>query len=300
MSVRRSAARPRPSVVPLDRTGADRFVPWMVAPMVYLATLALIAALAAGTLADRWDADLSGTMTVEIPATASPADQAVRVGAALAVLRDWPGIDAAAPVGDDDVARLLEPWLGQDLPLGDLPLPALIDVRLADQGQVDAAGLRAALAEAAPGTQLDDHGRWREDVRTMAATVRLVALVFVVLIALAAVSAIVFVTRAGLAIHRPVIDLLHLIGATDAYVARQFQRHAFRLAARGALVGLAMTLVTLAGLASALSGIDRMLLPALAMGRGAWLSLGLVPLATAGLATATARLTVLRALARLP
>src|SRR3546814_5129324 len=58
----------------------------------------------------------------------------------------------------------------------------------------------------------------------MADTIRLVAMILVVLIALAAVAAIVFVTRAGLAIHRPVIDLLHLIGATDAYVARQFER----------------------------------------------------------------------------
>lgn len=297
---RKTTARSPLPVVPFGRGGTDRFVPWMIAPMVYLATLALITALAVGAMAERWEAGLTGTMTAEIPAPQDPADRDRLVEAAIRVLDDWPGVASAAPLDEGRVETLLEPWLGTEVPLGELPLPTLIEITLAEDAAVETPALAAALDSAAPGTVLDDHGRWREDLRAMAGTIRLVALVLVFLIGLAAVAAIVSVSRAGFAIHAPVIDLLHVMGATDRYIARQFERHAFRLAARGAAAGLLLTCLTLAGLSWGLAGVDRMLLPGLALGGSAWIALALVPVGTAILAMGTARITVLRALARLP
>ena len=60
----------------------------------------------------------------------------------------------------------------------------------------------------------------------------------VLLVGGASVAAVVFAVRTGLAIHSPVVELLHIMGATDAYVARQFQTHVAGLALRGGLVGL--------------------------------------------------------------
>lgn len=297
--MRGSQRRGPSTAVPLGRGGPDRFVPWMLAPMVYLAMVALCAALAATAVAQRWDAGLRGALTVQIPPAEAAAGPAPAVDAVLAVLQDWPGVSSATPLDQAETGRLLEPWLGEALPLDALPLPTLIDVRVAD-GAVDTGAMAAAVAAAAPGAVLDDNGRWRQDVRALTTAIRLIAVTMVALVAVAAVAAVVFVTRAGLAIHRPVIDLLHLIGATDAYVAAQFQRHAFNLAARGALIGTVLTLASLAALLWALADLEEVLPLLPSFGTVGWIAVGLVPIAVAMLAMVTARITVLRTLARLP
>ena len=92
--------------VPLRRTGADRFVPWLIAPMAYLATLSLAAVMATSALIDSWDVGLSGSLTIQIQAakTGEAEDLAISTGEALSVLRGWPGIADATPIDKPEVA----------------------------------------------------------------------------------------------------------------------------------------------------------------------------------------------------
>jgi cell division transport system permease protein len=119
------------------------------------------------------------------------------------------------------------------------------------------------------------------------------------LVGLAAIITVVFVTRTGLEIHRQVIELLHLMGAQDRYIAREFQRHALRLGLRGGLFGFALAAAALAGLAWLARGSNAALLPDLDLAPLDWAWLALLPLAAAVTAMWTARLTVLRTLVRL-
>ncbi len=292
--------------VPLKRSGADRFVPWLIAPMAYLATLSLAAVMTAAALIDGWDVGLTGSLTIQIQAAKTGGDEehAISTGEALAVLRDWPGVADAVPIDRPVVAELLGPWLGEDLPIDQLPLPTLIDVTLSGDPPVDLPALSAALDDAAEGVTVDDHGTWLSDLKAVANTVLLFASLLMLLISLSAVATVVFVTRAGLAIHRNVIDLLHTIGATDSYVARQFEWYAFALGLRGAVIGFVLAVATLvvmyrvAGVAGEAGAGSLLSMPALTQAQ--WASLILVPVAAILLAAITARATVLRTLARLP
>src|SRR3546814_20799414 len=67
----------------------------------------------------------------------------------------------------------------------------------------------------------------------------------------------------GLAAHQRSIELLHMIGAQDPYVARQFQNHALRFGLRGGLIGLLGALPTLYLARLLLQRIDSGLLPEL-------------------------------------
>lgn len=297
--MRRQARAGRGHVVPLGRDGADRYVPWILAPMVYLACLALAVALSTAALAERWDRGLSGAMTVELPGALPMDERPDTLAAIMEILTAWPGVAGATVLDEDAMGRLLAPWLGPDANLGDLPVPVLIDVTLAEEPAVDPVALEAALAEAAPGALVDDHGQWRRDLLAVATTVKAAAAAFMLLAALSMMAAVVFATRAGFAIHRPVIDLLHLMGATDAYVARQFQGHALRLAIRGAVAGSLLAVVTLALLQAALPGGEGGLLPSFALDARSALALLAVPAATALLAAATARIAVRLTLARI-
>lgn len=289
----------RRSDLPLEGDESSRFIPWIIAIMVYLASLALAGALVAGSTIERWNRGLMGSLTVQImPGEGSdPKATSLRVDTAMALLLGTAGIAHAEVLSDARIARLLQPWLGS-ADLRELPLPILIDVHLDAGANLDLTSLAARLSEAVPGATLDDHQRWLGELVALGRSIELIASLVLVLIALTAAAVIVFGTRTALAIHHNVIEVMHLIGAQDSYVARQFQAHALAIALRGALMGLAAAVATLLAVAY-LGGAGGGVLPALAFRPWQWLALLLPALATALIAMLTARATVLRTLARM-
>lgn len=289
--------------IPFGRDGGSRFLPALTLLMVFLAGLALAAVMDLERALARWDASLTGTLTVELPAQTAPNDKSL--DAALAVLHAAPGIKSATPIDRAATAKLIEPWLGTALSPADLELPRLIDVRLDPAGHADLAALRAKLTAAVPNTMLDDHQLWLDSLAHFARSAELTAIGILVLIGGVAVISVSFATRTGLAVHRETIELLHLIGARDTYVARQFERQALRLALVGGTIGLALTAAALMALsqaanASAFLGYSVTLLPALHLHGWNWVVLAVLPLIAGLVAMATARLTVLTTLRRLP
>ncbi len=286
--------------LPLGADGTTRFVPWLIAVMVYLAALALAAGMATADAASRWNAGLAGTATVEIAPASDRATTDERVGDALAILRATPGVIAATPISEAEVAELLAPWVTTGELPSELTLPRLIDVRFDPGTAVDLRTLGAKLSALIPGARLDDHGTWLQRLRALGTSVQIAAALVVALIAGASAATVIFATSAGLAIHREVIELMHWIGARDAYVARQFQSHAMSLALRGGVAGVLMGAATLAGFRALMGPSQGSLLPDVGLGPATWAALAILPLAAAGIATLTAKATVLRALRRLP
>jgi cell division transport system permease protein len=152
---------------------------------------------------------------------------------------------------------------------------------------------------------LDDHQQWLDRLYALALSVEAAGLAIVAMVSAASVLTVVFTTRAGLAVHRDVIELLHMMGARDGYIARQFQREALRLGFAGGIGGLILAAVTIWGLGHAadavsIFGDEAALLPDLELVAWQWGALVLLPVAAGIAAMVTARLTVLSALARLP
>lgn len=291
----------RRSDLPLGRDASSRFLPWLIAVMVYLAALALVSALSINKLVARWDSGLTGQLTVEVPPQESDEEERKAMNAVLAVLVATPGVSEADVLGKDDVQRLLAPWLGSGVATADLPLPRLIAVRLARGAAPDLEALARSLEAAAAGTRVDDHQRWLSSLIDVARSVELVAALVVALAGASAALTVVLVTRMGLAVHRQVIELLHLIGARDDYVARQFQAHALSLTLRGGLIGLAAAGLTVFGIAQLMGPLAAPLLPdPNLISGGEWALLLLLPALAALLALATARWTALQTLARMP
>jgi cell division transport system permease protein len=295
--------------LPLERReGAGLFMIGTIALMVFLAVLAIAAAMAANGAVGRWDGSLAGRFTVQIP----PAS-ADRLDAVVGLLKRARGVVRAEPLSVADTAGLLEPFLGSAIRGGDLPLPRLVDVAVDPGAPPDFAALRRSLASAAPGALLDDHHLWLGRLFALAGALQITAVGVVLLVGGAAVLAVVFATRTGLAIHHNVVEVLHLVGAHDSYIARQFERQALRLGLEGGLAGLAAAACILAlliriagaagaGTAAAVAGSGSAaasLVPELALTGSQWAILMLLPLVAAAVAMLTARITVLRALGRM-
>ena len=289
--------------IPFGRDGSGRFLPALTALMVFLAGLALAAVMALDHTLARWDQSLTGTLTVEVPAATGASDPGL--AAALGVLHATPGIERATLLDRAATLKLVEPWLGTSLSPADLELPRLIDVRLDATARPDLAALRAKLTQAAPGSVLDDHQLWLDSLTRFARSAEITALAVLALIGGVAVLSVSFATRTGLAVHRDIIELLHLMGAHDGYVARQFERQALRLALIGGIAGLALAAAALLALehatgAAALLGRGVTLLPALHLRGWNWAALVALPPVAGLVAMTTARLTVLATLRRLP
>jgi cell division transport system permease protein len=286
----------------LGKDEAPLHLDWIVAAMAFLAALAIVGALATADAAQRWRTGLTGSLTVELPAVTvgtaaeSHASTEERLKRALDVLRAEPGIQRAAAVPQSRIAELLAPWLGTAGLADTLPVPQLIDVMLAPDGHLDMAGLKQRLAAAVEGASVDDHQLWVADLVHLARLGVGVALAIVLLVALTAAAAMVIATRAGLAVHHDAIDLLHLMGAEDDYIADQFAGQATRLGLRGGLLGLLIAALALVAFGVASQAVDPKLLPRLWPSAGQLLPLLLVPPAAAGLGWFTARWTVRQAL----
>lgn len=230
---------------------ADRAVPptghtarltvFTSAAMAFLAVFALALSLAAGRLAERWGEELARTSTVRISA---PAGQvAAQTDAVLRVLRTTPGIAEARALTEDEQRALLSPWFGPDLPLDTLPVPQLVEI-VEDGRGYDSDGLRLRLSAEAPGAVLDDHTRWREPLVRAADRLRLLGTISILLIGAATASMITLAANAALAANSQVINVLRLVGARDAYIARAFVRRFTLRALTGAAAG------TVAGMAA--------------------------------------------------
>ncbi len=294
------AKKRKRQAVPLDRDASGRYLPLLVAIMVYLAALALAGAISVNKLAERWDSGLSGALTVQIPAGSAAAEDGPALDALVTALRASPGVLSVEPMDKTEITALLEPWLGDSVAAGDLPLPRLVAVTVEPGATPDIEGLRAQLQDLAPGSQLEDHQRWLARLLDLARAVEIMAGVVVLLVLLAACIMVTFVTRMGLAAHEQAIELLHLIGAQDSYVARQFQNRALSLGLRGGILGLLCAMPTLYLARLLLQRIDSGLLPELTLRSWEWAIVILLPVAAALVTMVTARVTVLRTLARMP
>lgn len=286
--------------IPLSQDATGRFLPWIIALMVYLAALALAASLILSGLARRWDGELSAGMTVQIAptGTANARELDDRVRKVMDALSASAFVVDARRLSDADARALVEPWLGDGALISELPLPVLVDVRLTDGA--DPTDLAEQLRRAAPNVTVEDPARWLGDLRRLARTVQAVSVGIIALIGGAGVASIIFAASAGFAVHREEVELLHVMGATDGYVAGQFQRHMLRQSVLGGGLGLLLALLTLWGLQQAGRGLDAALLPDMALSPRDWAWLPIVPVVAALLAAVTARLTVMRALGRLP
>jgi cell division transport system permease protein len=220
-----------------------------------------------------------------------------RTAAAVDALENDPGVVNFSVVASKDAAKLLEPWLGKGNAAA-LNVPALIELHLTDEGRRSTDALAEKLGAISPGVVLDDHGGWNDRIAGAARSGQAVAFIVFILIMGAACAISIFAARAGLSANADVVSLLHLVGATDAFIAAEVQRRFTVIGLRGSILGLAaaLFLLLLLALATRAHSADGMLLPGLAIGPGVALPLVTVPIAICLVTAVAARFTVLRTL----
>jgi cell division transport system permease protein len=222
-------------IIPRDSI-AGRALVVVIAIMTFLACLTAGGALLVEKASREWRSEALSEVTIQL--RPRPGEDLDRLAAkTVAAASAAPGVERVHAYSARESEKLLEPWLGEGLDLSLLPIPRMIVVHMRDQPLEGLDRLKTALAAEVPDASLDDHRLWAARLGAMAnAIVALAAALFALMI-VAMGTAIGFATRGAMAGNREIIEVLHLVGASDAFIAKEFQRHFLRLGFRGALIG---------------------------------------------------------------
>src|SRR3954467_15123139 len=208
----------------------------VVAIMTFLASITTGAVLLVAASAAEWQSDVASEITIQVRPLVGRDIERDTVAAAEAV-RTQPGIVEVRPFSRGESAKLLEPWLGSGLSLDDLPVPRVIVARIAPGAVLDLPGLRSRVAQAAPSASVDDHRAWIERMRSMTGAIVFAGIGILALVIIATIISVSFATRGAMAANRPIVEVLHFVGAGDRYIANRFLRHFFPLSLEGGLTG---------------------------------------------------------------
>jgi len=284
-------ARWRPAPFLPEAEARDGALIFVVAVLCFLACLTAMGVLAANRAAQGWTGQLTGEATVIVRPRGGETPDAAAARAAEA-LSGTAGVAEARALEPAKAYDLIRPWLGDVSDLEDLPVPRLVAVTLNAKHPADAARLKAALAAQNIDATVDDHSVWIKDIRRAGGLVRWLGAGVFLLIAAAAAAVVAFATRAGLAARRDVVEVLHLAGAEDGFIARLFQARFARVAGQAGLLGAAAAAVLAGGLR--LAGGGGGLTPALPLAWSDLLAVLPCPLLAALVAAAAAQLTAMK------
>ncbi|WP_313958526.1 cell division protein [Novosphingobium sp. 9] len=277
-------------------------MPWVIAIMVALTAIALAGGLSLGNAVSAARAEIDGGVTVQV-LEPRPEIRDAQARAATRQLEHMAHVTGLRLVPQAETDALIAPWLGTGASDEDgvsVPVPALIDVRLDAAATPSRVALIArALHDVAPAARVDAQSDWLKPVFRAMQSLRLLAAALIVLLACALAAAVLLASRSALGASREVIEIVHLLGATDRQVAGVFQRATATDAGAGGALGLALAVAVILGLGQRFAGLGAGLVDYGALVWSDWVLIVLVPVLATLLAMVTARMTVLHALRKM-
>jgi cell division transport system permease protein len=295
---KRTDATPPGPLLPKGRLTGP--MPWIIAIMMFLTVLASGAGLSLNAAAQSLGEQVSDRITVQI----AEADAEIRdraVGRIVALLGRTDGIGNVEVVPQAQLAEQLAPWLGTDMQISDIPVPALVDADLSvpsDERDVRIAGLERAVKDINSAARIEPHAHYLAPLARLVGSIGLLAFGMVALMALATGAVVVLAARGAHATHRATIDIMHLLGATDTQVVGLFQRRMMMDTFFGAAIGTGVAMLVILLLGQAMRAVTSDLVRSASLPAAGWLMLLLLPVACIGVAWLSARITLHRALER--
>ncbi len=208
----------------------------VVAIMTFLASITTGTVLLVSASAAEWQSEVASEITVQVrPVAGRDLDR--DAAAAAEAMRTQPNIVQVKPFTKDESAKLLEPWLGTGLSIDQLPVPRVIVARVQAGAVLDLAALRGRVVQVAPSASVDDHRAWIERMRSMTGATVFAGIAILALVIAATIISVSFATRGAMAANRPIVEVLHFVGAGDTYIANRFLRHFLRLGLEGGMIG---------------------------------------------------------------
>jgi cell division transport system permease protein len=208
----------------------------VVAIMTFLAAVTSGGVAMVIASANGWEAEVSREMTILVRPMTNR-DIEADIAKAQQLAKATTGVASVHAYSREESNRLLEPWLGSGLSFEDLPVPRMIAIQISQGGSVDTASLSRLLAQQVASAHLDDHRAGISRIRGMAKAAIVAGMGVLLLVLAATLLSVAFATRGAMSSNRAIVEVLHFVGAKEAYIASQFQRHFLGLGLKGGALG---------------------------------------------------------------
>jgi len=291
--------------IPLDDEETSLFMYVLTSIYTYLFIIVLAIVMAINAMASSWEKDIMGALTVQIiPVedenkhidTEKTLEQQNKV---LQFMENVSGVKSVRVLSSEDIERLMTPWLGNKVDISELPIPALLDVGLKSDGSINYDEVTRGLKQITPNASIDNHRLWLNRLLKFAASLKHTALLVLLMVAGICALSIYYSTRTSLWINRESLEILHVVGALDKYIAKQYALSYAKIGFFSGVIGLfvAVPCIILVGKYGISTGSG--LINGAELSIFAWSLIMLTPLFSSVYAMATSYITVRKSLEKM-
>ncbi len=220
------------------------FLPFITAFMVFVASITFATALIGNNLAKDWNNHMNNNLTIQVlpDMSAKIPSQEIeeRINNITTILKQTPGVKSYYAMTRSETINLLKPWIGDKI---DIPLPRIISVQTSNVIPLNTKTLTSEIKKYSSLIKLETYETWMYDLKNTISAVQTLLGMIIVLILLTTAVTISYATKSGLNINKKVINIMHMVGATNKYISTQFSRQMMILAISGGSIGYVISCI---------------------------------------------------------
>lgn len=225
------------------------FLPFITAFMVFLASITFATALIGNNTASDWDKHMSNNLTIQVlPNMSDKKPQKEiedRIKNITEILKQTPGIKSFHAMDIKETNELLKPWIGDFINDKDIPLPRIISVEISDVIPLNIRALTTEIKNYSSLIKIETYETWMHEFKSMLSALQTLLGLIIILILSTTALTISYTTKSGLYINQKVIEIMHMVGATNTYITKQFSRQMMKLAILGGSIGYLISCIVI-------------------------------------------------------
>ena len=276
----------------------------ITALMVFIASLSAVCVIGVNNLFNSWNQDLNGQVTVQVlpfgknnkPLTKTELKE--KTNNIITDLRLSNIFSKIRLIKDNEIDDMLKPWLGSSIEDFNIPVPDLLDVSFKtfekNNNHTNLSEIGLSLKEKFGPISIENHNKWLKDIRKIKNSVQFIAYFILVAIIITTSVTVIYTTNASFKSQKHSIEVFHLIGAFDEFIAKQFANSVFRLTFIGSMIGFILFLIIFGIISVIISDLTGTIFDYIELSFIDWMTIISIPFISAIIAKATAKNTILQ------
>ncbi len=288
--------------LPLDKGEFGMFLRLLTAGTVFLLSLTLAGVLAINSMIGNWNEGVRQSFTVQVMPVmeeSSLSSTEEEVSKVVKFLEMQPEISLVHIFSQEEHEELIRPWLGDGVDLSGLPMPTLIDVSLNEGMEPDYDAMAQKLSDVSEYAAMDNHNLWLQKLIKFADALNTLAAVVLIIVALICGFSIYYATKTNLGMHKNIIEILHIMGAKDTYIAQQYAQKALSASLVSGVVGLLVAVLAINGISGISADLDGGIIKEAGLSVFAWIKVCSIPFIVSAISATTAYYAVKSTLGKL-
>lgn len=295
----------RKNEIPVEDEETSLFMYVLSSIYMYLFVIVLALVMAINAMVTNWEKDILGAITIQIIPiedehkkidTDKTEEQLNKV---LQFVENAKGVKSVNVIDDKTVEKLMTPWLGNKVDISSLPIPQLLDVQLKEDAEINYDEMTQGLHKITNNASIDNHRLWLNRLLKFAGSLKTLALCVLIMVTGICAFSIYYSARTSLGINLNFIEILHIIGAKDDYIAKQYAKSYAKIGFFSGIIGLIFAIPSIVLVSKYGISTGSGLLNSASLSTLHWLIIMITPLFSMSYSMVTAYYTVRKSLEKM-